>query len=375
MKEILLKDVVSGMTTAEAVKTKSGQVLADKNTTLSKQLIARFTFYHINSIKINDIEKATEGKTDDKKVNIEEEISVEPLFARDHVSFNQKLSLTPEFREFQLSYALCLEDLKRNFKRIRLGEFDVENDKIIEHTSGIFKYRTPLELFNMIRCVRFSEDSIYSHCLNVALEAAVLGKWLKFDSDTIKELFRAALLHDIGKTEVTPEVLNKKGKLTADEFDEIKNHTIFGERILRDAGFDEKIRNAALLHHERFDGSGYPKKLSGNQIDDFASLIALCDVYDAMTSPRPQRSPRCAFEVIEEFEKIGFEKYNTKYLLTFLSHLAGMYHSSMVFLSDGQAVRIVYLNQSKLSRPIVEDEHGNIIDLSREKNRKIVKVL
>jgi putative nucleotidyltransferase with HDIG domain len=378
MKEILLKDVEAGMVTGAPVKTKSGQTLADANTTLSNKLIARFTFYHVQSVVIED---TIEGKTAEPTVKVENKVKSytkkvkESSFSRDHVSFNQKISLTDEFREFQLSYALCLEDLKRNFERIKRGEFEVGREPLLMHAAGISKYRTALELFNMIRCVRFSEDSIYSHCLNVALEVCVLGRWLKLDNQTLNELTNAALLHDIGKTEVNTAVLNKKGKLTPEEFEEIKKHTIIGNSILKNAGFGISIRNAALQHHERNDGSGYPRNLTGDEIDDFASMIALIDVYDAMTSPRPQRAPLCSFEVIEEFEKIGLEKYNTKYLLTFLTHLAGMHHNTMVMLDDGTSGRVVYINQSKLSRPIIEKEDGEVVDLSREPNRRIIRTL
>lgn len=381
MKEILLKDVEAGMVTAAPVRTKSGQTLADKNTTLSSQLIARFTFYHIHSIVIddvgNEVEEAVEVKSEEKPSRVKgytKEIK-ESSFSRDYVSYNQKLSQTDEFREFQLSYALCLEDLKRNFARIKNNEFDIKKEPLLRHAAGISKYRTALELFNMIRCVRFSEDSIYSHCLNVALETCVLGKWLKLDNETLNELTNAALLHDIGKTEIASSILNKKGRLTPEEFQVITNHTIIGNRILKNAGFNISIRNAALQHHERNDGKGYPRGLTGDEIDDFAAMIALIDVYDAMTSPRPQRAPLCSFEVIEEFEKIGFEKYNTKYLLTFLSHLAGMHHNTMVMLDDGTCGRVVYINQSKLSRPIIEKDNGEVIDLSREPNRRIIRTL
>lgn len=393
MKEILLKDVEAGMITAEAVTTKSGQKLADKDTVLSKQLIARFTFYHIQSVKVNDpVEEIEEDVNQAETVSgpdfvvsiveddlrekaIEETPVREVSFFEEHASFKQKLAQTPEYREFQLSYALCLEDLKKNFEKIKKGEFDIEKQPILEHSQGISKYRTPLELFNMIRGMQFSEDSIYSHSLNVALEASVLGKWLKFDAQTIYRLTSAALVHDIGKTVVPPEVLNKKDKLSEIEFEEIKKHTIYGNKILKDAGYDICYRNAALQHHERNDGSGYPRALTGDEIDDFAAIVALVDVYDAMTSPRPHRRPLSTFEVIEEFEKIGFEKYNTKYLLTFLSHLAGMHHNAMVMLDDGTVGRVVYINQSKLSRPIIENNNGTIIDLSREKDRKIIKCL
>ncbi len=89
----------------------------------------------------------------------------------------------------------------------------------------------------------------------------------------------------------------------------------------------------------------------------------------------PYRAPKCAFEVIADFEKDGLQKYNPKYILTFLKHIASYYQNSTVILSDGEKVDIIYINSSALSRPIVRYSDGRVVDLSHERDLKIVSTM
>ena len=219
------------------------------------------------------------------------------------------------------------------------------------------------------------DDTVYAHSINVALISRAIGKWLKLPKSELNELTIAGMLHDIGKAEIPSEILNKTGKLTDEEFELIKSHALKGSKLLKKAGFNSDIQFAALQHHERSDGSGYPRGLEADEISDFASIIAIADVYDAMTSARSYRTPKCAFQVIAAFEEDGLQKYNTKYILTFLERIANAYQNSKVILSDGRSGKIVYINKSRLSRPIVQVDGDEMVDLSRETDITITSIL
>ena len=227
----------------------------------------------------------------------------------------------------------------------------------------------------MLSNMRNLEDPIYSHSLNVALIARSIGKWLQFSREDLNILTLAGLLHDIGKTQIPESILNKPGRYTDEEFETMKSHPLLGKKILNNKRFDSRILAATLQHHERSDGSGYPRGLMEDEIDDFASIIAIADVYDAMTSARKYRSAMCAFEVIGAFEKDGLTKYRTKFILTFLERIASAYQNSLVMLIDGRRGRVVYLNHEKLSRPILELPDKKMIDLSREPDIRIISIL
>ncbi|MDE6970953.1 MAG: HD-GYP domain-containing protein, partial [Eubacterium sp.] len=207
--------------------------------------------------------------------------------------------------------------------------------------------------------------SIYVHCLNVALISRMIGKWLKIPARDVETLTFAGLLHDIGKSLIPEDLLNKQGKLTNEEYDLLCQHAQLGYDLLRPLPLDSHVKNAALMHHERCDGSGYPGKATTEAIDDYAHIIAIADVYDAMTAARTYRAPLCPFQVIAEFEKDGLQKYKPKYILTFLEHIASTYQNNHVLLSDGRAANIVLLNRHHLSKPLVQLDNGECIDLSR----------
>lgn len=144
----------------------------------------------------------------------------------------------------------------------------------------------------MINAMDASHEHTAGHCLRVAEISTILGKELRLDERRLLALKTGALLHDIGKMAVPAELLDKPGHLTPEEYREVQEHALAGERILK--GFDlarfPEIRDIVRHHHERLDGSGYPDGLEGRQISLMARIAAVADVYDALTSVRAYRA-------------------------------------------------------------------------------------
>lgn len=179
---------------------------------------------------------------------------------------------------------------------------------------------------------------------------------------------------DIYTKDIPNRIIAKPDKLTKEEFRMIKIHTIRGYNILKNKKLDPRIKHAALMHHERCDGSGYPYGFYAEQIDSFAKLVAIADVYDAMTCARVYRGPLCPFEVITLFETEGYTKYDPKYIMTFLEGIAQTYIHNTVKLNDGAVGEIVLINKMELSRPIIKvgDE---FIDLNKRRDLQIVSLV
>lgn len=351
MKNIANKDLEPGMILAETVKTRGGQVIAKSGTVLTKQLILHMGFYNIESVAI-----------------VEEENNEEPTTPKTNTSdssYSQKIRSSKKFQAFQIDYSVMIQHVHEAFENYVDKGIPLPSEQLLEETTTLYhSCRTTIDLFDMLHNMRSVNDSTYAHCLNVALICRIFGKWLKVDRKTQDVITLCGLYHDIGKLKIPDAILNKPGKYTDDEFALVKKHPQFSYDLLKDLPLDSHVKNAALMHHERCDGSGYPGHLTTNEIDNYAMIVAVADVYDAMTAARSYRAPLCPFQVIENFEKDGLSKYMPKYILTFLERIANTYQSQRVLLSNGQSANIVFLNKQKLSRPMVQLNDNSCIDLS-----------
>ena len=211
------------------------------------------------------------------------------------------------------------------------------------------------------------DDYTYKHCLRVAMMSVTIGKSLDLPRNKMHDLCEAALLHDLGKRTIDVDIIRKPGRLTDDEFQAIKKHPQNGYLLLRkNGGYSEEVMNAVLMHHEKFDGTGYPLGLKGNQITYLARIITVADVYDALTSNRPYRQPWSVAEA-EEFMMGGANTHFDYDIITaFLNAFAPYPVGEKVLLSDGRT-GVVISNTTNVLRPVirVDDDYGDseIIDL------------
>lgn len=367
MKEYQTKDLLPGMVTAIPVRTKRGQLIINPNVELTRTLISRLEFYGIASVQITENKQvATPMETPKDPAYFPAKSPVSAPSPVSDASYSQKLKSSPEFQRFQVDFTLRSQDLKNCFDAYLSDGGTVNKEELLSKTiSLVSPKQTTLDVFDMLHNMRQVNDSTYAHSLNIAIISRIIGKWLHFSNEELDTLTLAGLLHDIGKTKIPDEVLNKDGKLTDEEFQMIRNHPKYGYDILKSQPLNSHIKKAALMHHERCDGSGYPMGLTMEEIDDYALIIAIADVYDAMTAARSYRAPLCPFEVIAEFEKDGLQKYKPKYILTFLENIANAYQNNRVMLSDGTSARIVLLNHRRLSKPLVQLDDGACIDLEK----------
>jgi putative nucleotidyltransferase with HDIG domain len=238
-------------------------------------------------------------------------------------------------------------------------------------------YQSINENDSMLKCInemQKADEYTYTHCINVAFYSMLIGKWMKLSEVEIKKLVLSGLLHDIGKLKIPEQILNKKDKLTKEEFDIIKNHTILGFGILENIdGIDIDVKHAVLLHHERIDGSGYPFNFLSNNISLYARIVAVADVYDAMTSERSYKKRATPFETFEMFKTIGLGAFDTTILSTFLRHIATCYVGTSITLNNGDIGKVVYIPPHDIVYPIIS-VGPEYIDLSLESNLKVASI-
>lgn len=166
---------------------------------------------------------------------------------------------------------------------------------------------------------RSSREEAHSHRVSELCES--IGKALDFSDEKILELKAIGLLHDIGKIAIDGDILNKAGKLTEEEWKEIKRHPEIGYRLLSSVNEMSDIADYVLAHHEKWDGTGYPKGLKGEEIPLSARIIAIADAYDAMTSERSYRKPLTHSEAIEELKRCSGSQFDPKLVEVFANYL------------------------------------------------------
>ncbi len=210
------------------------------------------------------------------------------------------------------------------------------------------------------------DEYTFHHSLSVAVLAIAIGQYMGFDKAALNRLGKAAIMHDIGKTAVPLEILNKPAKLTPEEFDIVKTHSAAGYYYLVAQGIgDDPLRQGVLSHHERLDGTGYPHGLSGDEIPLLARIISVADVYDALTSHRPYRNPLGPAEAIEYIMGGVGTAFDYDIVDSFIKKVRLYPVGSYVELSSGKVC--VVLDSENHLRPVVRAlDTSEIMDLFRD---------
>lgn len=340
--------LVPGMVAAEDVLSMDNRFILKKGTCLTDALITKLDLYGILSVAV------------------QKETVLPPQDWKDpEQDFSERVKDSPEFKEFHKSYMVEVDSFKGRLNTVITKNAPLDVQSLIDDALKLVNnHRGRIGIFDMLHNIREFDDSTFSHCMNVGLICYIFAGWLKMNKADAELATACGLLHDVGKLLVSKDIIRKPGKLTCDEFDEMKKHPGTGYQLLKEQGVSDTICNAALMHHERCDGSGYPLGLPEAKIDKFAKMVAIADVYDAMTSSRVYRGPMCPFRVIEIFEEEGFRKYDVNYILTFLENIVNTYIPNPCRLNDGREGTIIFVNRHKLSRPTVKcgNEYINLTE-------------
>ncbi|MGC8778543.1 MAG: HD-GYP domain-containing protein [Candidatus Caldatribacteriaceae bacterium] len=265
---------------------------------------------------------------------------VETIAAKEDVSFETKQKTLDDLQE-------TLTSLSRG-KEVPIQPLEQDVRKIIQEV------KSHRELVIPIIQLKKHDDFTFTHSLNVSILATFIGKFLGLGEEEIRILGLGALLHDLGKLNVPSEILNKPQPLTQEEYAIIQQHPVIARKIL-----DEQTRLAgntksvALEHHEKLDGSGYPRRLWGNDISFLAQITAVADIYEALTSDRPYRKALPVFEVVEYLMGNAGYKLNDRVIGIFVNHISPYQVGDVVRLSNGEEAVVTRLNPIFPFRPFV----------------------
>ena len=198
------------------------------------------------------------------------------------------------------------------------------------------------------------DEHTYLHSVNVSVYSLLIGRGLNYSRKKLEELAMGTMLHDIGKTMIEPSIQFKEGKLSDKEYEQIKKHAEIGYYILsKSSKLPEAAKKIALNHHERLDGSGYPKKKEGIELHEYDRIAAIADVYDALTSDLCYKKKWSAAEAVNFLIENSGTMFSPELVQIFIQQIAIFPNGSLVSLSDGSIGIIKDQNRHVPLRPIV----------------------
>lgn len=402
MKKIEVNKIKAGMILgAPVVDRNKTVILLNAGTELTQKHIELLGNLEIDFVKILEINE--QHPKNEIEQGIDEEILVQKAKAlRLGKEFDEKREKKDLVTQYKLEVGLVIEGVIESNKNLKIltGEgnipFDIKNAAFVEETKTVFAKiksgnKIELELIKehleesyedlvrnndvlmRLKQLQAMDDYTYKHSLRVSMLAAMIGKWLGYSKEKVKELALAGTMFDIGKLKVPDFIINRELKITSNEYNLIKKHPQFGYQILmKTDGVTDNVKYCSLQHHERIDGSGYPLRVKENQIHEFAKIIMVCDIYDAMISERPYRRRYSPFDAAEYISWNSGVTLDPSICYIFLTNLAEYYMGKEVILNTGKKGRIIFVDMEFPTRPVIQIDNGEIIKLIENKHIRIL---
>lgn len=358
MRLISTKVLREEMVIAKTIWNDSGMPLLQKGARITQRIIKRLLDLNIQYVYIDD--------EISKDIDVPEAISPKVRNAAVN-KIETSFKTLQRLKGTDVTY--CLEKSSKEFTMIINSLMDsiFDNDELLTVLSDAFIY----------------DEYIYQHSLQVTIYSISIAHEMHYNAEEVRQIGIGAMLHDVGKILIPQEILQKPGRLTNEEYDTMKKHTQFGFDILRNLHTISLLSaHCAFQHHERLDGSGYPRGLVDFEIHPYAKIIAVADVFDAVTSNRIYRSKMLPSEGLEIIEEGAGTLYDKRVVDAFKKVIAAYPNGTVVLLEDGRRGIVSKQDRRHTLRPKLRIfEENNVLlkatyelALAEATDIKIVKV-
>lgn len=345
----------SGMKVGRDVLDIEGKVILKKNTTLNADMIQSLIGQGVFSVYIDE----PEDEEDTANISGQEHLIDTEYLDRYQKTYEKVYEV---YYKFERQDTLDMDSLNEI----------IEPDNIKEICDGATAIT---QIHNMTR----KGDYTIHHAANVGILAGIFAGWLHYDKVLTEDIIISGILSEIGKVKVPKEILNKKGKLDAEEFAQIKRHVDYGYDMLKRSALKNRtdVMSGVLHHHERCDGSGYPNRLRGDQISDFGKIIGILDIYDAMAANRAYAKRNSPFDIFKVlYDDVLGGKLDARFGILFMRNFRRALNGNWVGLNDGQRAKIVYIDEARvIAQPVVQTMKNEFIDLNKKSDLKVEALL
>lgn len=357
---IRVEELRLGKVIAEDIFANTQYPIIYKNTKVKPEHLRVFELFNLKTVLVHN------------EIEVEETEIIEEKLDNPPVALPLQQSTS-----FEKSYLDGIGQLKKEFSNWEAGGrvdlAKVRNimiplmDKVLENRSYIFD----------LNSYSNAKDYLYHHCIATGLIAAVIAKKMGYERGDTIQLAIAGMLADSGMSRIPSRIRDKKSVLTESEFGEVRKHPYYSYLLIKNVTAIKDIMKVAVYqHHERLDGSGYPKGDRSGSISIFAQIIAVADVFHAMTSERMYRSKQSPFKVIEMIKEEEFGKFDIKVVQALMNIVVDLPIGTKIELSNLELGEVMFINKYSPTRPLVKlTRTGEIVDLSSNRSFYISRVI
>ncbi|WP_409252434.1 HD-GYP domain-containing protein [Bacillus sp. SCS-153A] len=359
--KVNIRDVEEGCILYQEIKGMTSMPIIPKNTVIQDIHIKVLKSFHIKEVSVEKTK--ADGTPFIPKQSVEtEDNSEQPVRIYDDflkTYLNKIQEFKAEFHNWQSGMPVSISKIRSII--LPLLELVEEAPKNITH---LHRYSS-------------KNDYIYHHPLAVGLLSGLIAKKLGFDTGKKIQVALAGVLADAGMAKIPVSILTKQTALSENEFKEIKMHPFYSYKMVKDINLlKPETKLAIFQHHERLDDSGYPTGENNEKIHQFSQIIAVADVFHAMTSERVYRGRQIPFQVLEQIKEDHFGKYDIQVVQALMDVAADLSIGTMIRLTSGETGEVLFTSRENVTRPLLQmNETGAILDLAKRRDLFIEEVI